>query len=151
MRTMKQDVEEAVTRWRERGESLVWIAKRLGVSKNLTRANQILNRDWRPVTYSSLRKMWLATFSKAGAPATITAKALSAIDAIPVDNHGPYEDPIVALDAECQIRLAYWDDHAGAWKSCDGVDCVITHGIEFIRPRLDNKDVPRVYGQSEEE
>lgn len=144
MRTMKTDILTYVHDQRAAGRSITAIAAALHTAPLIV--GDMLAGTWQPQYYTSTRKMWLLTQPIHG---TIKQSDMIPIDQIPVDNHAPLQDPILALDEDCYIRLAYWYDDEGRWISGDGVRTPIVMGCEVRRPRADGYDVEYLYGQTD--
>lgn len=145
MRTLKSDIESFVERLHNEGLKITNIATRLHTSTEVI--HDIFKGVWKPKYYPCTRNMWaIAGFN---ARPVVKAFDWTPIAQIPVDNHGEYQDPILALDADCIIRLAFWSDKELRWLSSDGIRTEITHGIEVFRPRLDSTDVEYLHGQED--
>lgn len=144
MRTMKADILAFVAQQRAAGKAVTAIATMLHTAARIV--ERMCNGTWEPDYYTCTRKMWILTKPK---HATIKASDFLPIDQIPVDNHAPYQDPILAIDEDCYIRLAYWHDDEGRWLSGDGMRTPLVMGLEIRRPRADGYDVEYLYGQTD--
>jgi hypothetical protein len=144
VRTMKSDILAYVAERRAEGRAVTWIANALHTAPLIVQ--DMLEGKWIPQYYTCTRKMWIRTQPIHG---VIKPADFIPIDQIPVDNHAPMQDAILAIDEDCYIRLAYWHDEEGRWISECGIRTPLVLGLEIRRPRENGYDVEYLYGQTD--